>query len=112
MVRVKDKNEPNFNENYCYTQWKNFTTLTEQELINLKEIIAIKIKKEEITIKELYPNKRNRIYQGKKCFCRETKIIYNSQTECAYAFNVTNYAIYKAIKRNTAIQGKYHISEL
>ena len=112
MVRVKDENETNANHNYCLMQWKNFTTLTEQEQRNLREIIAAKTQNEKNGINEIYPKKRNRIYKGKKCFCRETKTIYSTQTECAHALNVTIYAINKAIKRNTAVKGKYHIAEL
>lgn len=84
---------------YIQNCWKQFTTLTDQEEKNLKEIIGIfKVKK-----------KKN-IHQGrnKVIKCTETGKIYNNVHEIAKEFNINSpQNIYTYIKHGWRLHGHF-----
>ena len=99
--------EPNKTDiNYCLAAWKEFTTLTHQEEINLKHIL-FSLKKPKELIKDLVP-------VGGRCkvFCKELNILFNTKRECAKFFKTTVPNISQASKGGYKLQRKYTIEEL
>lgn len=108
MVRTKDhleQEEENFN--YCFAKWQEFTTLTVEETENFRELVKFFTGKNILI--EHQRKRPNREYKTKKVICRETKIIYDSITECAIAINSTLNTVSRAIQRQTRVNGKYTI---
>ena len=106
-MRERILKEPNKTDiNYCLAAWKEFTTLTHEEEINLKHIL-FSLKKPKKLIKELVP-------VGGRCkvFCKELNMLFNTKRECAKYFKTSISNISQASREGYKLLRKYTIEEL
>lgn len=100
MVRIK--RDDNLSDcNYCFSQWKNFTTMTYEESENYKAILSLC---PSFNFKYHPKKKSSPKHKCIKVLCKETGIIYESKTACSNVLNIPYDSLCKAIKRKYKIR--------
>lgn len=106
-------------DDYCSKAWKEFTSLTPEELRNLKEIMSLNISSNTL-INYYYQNNdyeaalelkksKPRIYK-RKVRCINTGIVYESLSEAAKDNNLSRMRLYWLLnkaKRQSVLQFEY-----
>ena len=84
---------------YCSKQWEIFTTLTEKEQNNLREIEMFLGKKWNKNFKS----------SSKAVYCKELKMSFESITKCARHFGVSAETIKHYAITHQLFKSKYHL---